>query len=78
MVWAVFISVLCSAFDSESDAEELEDDVESDETGSGSDEEEAQLQECSPEQLLAMGKKCLAAGDATGAVDCFQDACSIL
>lgn len=40
--------------------------------------EESETEETSSEQLLAMGKKCLAACDAAGAVDHFQEACSIL
>ena len=40
--------------------------------------EESEAEEASPEQLLAMGKKCLAASDAIGAVDHFQEACSLL
>ena len=32
----------------------------------------------SPDMLLAEGKRCLAAGDANGAVECFQEACGLL
>ena len=32
----------------------------------------------SPDQLIAEGKRCLAAGDANGAVECLQEACSLL
>lgn len=32
----------------------------------------------SPDQLLAEGKRCLAAGDTTGAVEYFQEACGLL
>ena len=39
---------------------------------------EGETEELSPEQLLANGKKCLAAGDAGGAVEYFQESCSIL
>ena len=52
---------------------EVESGEELEELSEGSEAEEA-----SPEQLLAMGKKCLAASDATGAVDHFQEACSLL
>ena len=45
---------------------------------SGQDCEGSDEVDYNPEELLAMGKKCLAAGDATGAVDHFQEACSIL
>lgn len=31
-----------------------------------------------PDKLMANGKRCLAAGDANGAVECFQEACSLL
>lgn len=43
-----------------------------------SDEESDGVAESSPEELLAIGKKSLAAGDAAIAVDSFQEACSIL
>ena len=48
-------------------------------SGEGEEEEEEdEVSQLSPEELLASGKKCLAAGDATGAVDNFQEACSVL
>lgn len=31
-----------------------------------------------PDKQIANGKRCLAAGDANGAVECFQEACSLL
>lgn len=52
--------------------------VAEEETGSEDEESSDGVAESSPEELLAMGKKSLAAGDAAGAVDNFQEACSIL
>ena len=42
------------------------------------EDEEEEEEQLPPEELLALGKKCMAAGDAAGAVDHFQEACSIL
>ena len=57
--------------------------VAEEEAGTGSEEESEEessdgVVESSPEELLAMGKKSLAAGDAAGAVESFQEACAIL
>lgn len=55
---------------------------EEEEPEDGSEEESFEEAEdesrCSPEQLLAMGKKSLAANDPSTAVDSLQEACSIL
>ena len=55
------------------DGEEGEPDSEEEEA-----EEREDAEQVSPEELLAIGKKCLAAGDASGAVENFQEACAIL
>lgn len=64
------------------DEAEVESDTESkDELSEESSEGDSggeDMREVSPEELLAVGKKCLAAGDANGAVENFQEACSIL
>jgi hypothetical protein len=59
-------------------SEEAEGSPEVCDEESEEEDEELDAEEASPEQLLALGKQCLAAGDATGAVDHFQDACSLL
>ena len=61
----------------EEEDKETEEEAESEEE-SGQSEDEGTDQASPEEQLLALGKKYLAAGDASSAVESFQEACSIL
>lgn len=63
------------------ETEELSDDssgASSEREEEGEEEGEEEEVQLSPDELLALGKKCLAAGDASGAVNHFQEACFML
>lgn len=74
------MSQKCCSSTAEVSAEPLEVEGDSEEADSEEElsEESSGEEVVSPEHLLIVGKKCLAAGDATGAVDNFQEACSVL
>ena len=55
-----------------------EEEGEEVDTDSGEESADDEEESTDPEELLALGKKCLAAGDASGAVESFQEACSIM